>query len=91
MPKRTGKHLDVVQNAKRIMDEALSHVESPGPVAVNDAMISEVMREMGRRGGKVGGRSRMDSMTKKQRSAFGRAAVKARWEKYRAEHTKKHA
>ncbi len=47
-------------------------------------MISQVMREMGRRGGKIGGKNRMESLGVKGRSALGKAAVEARWKKYRA-------
>lgn len=36
--------------------------------------ISEVMRELGRRGGKVGGKRRLQTMTKEERSAIARKA-----------------
>ena len=91
MPKRTGKRLDVVQNARRVTDEALRRVEEPASPAVNPTTVSEVMRAMGRRGGKLGGRTRMNSMSAKERSAFGKAAVQARWDKYRAEQAEKRA
>ncbi len=51
-------------------------------------MISQVMAEMGRRGGKIGGKNRMASLGKKGRSALGKAAVEARWAKYREEKAK---
>jgi hypothetical protein len=50
-----------------------------------DAVISQVMAEMGRRGGRIGGKKRMESMGKKGRSEFARAAVNVRWAKYRAQ------
>lgn len=40
--------------------------------------ISEVMRAMGRRGGKVGGRKRMEALTAEERSELARKAVAAR-------------
>lgn len=40
--------------------------------------ISEVMRAMGNRGGKVGGRKRMDALSPEQRTALAKKAVAAR-------------
>jgi hypothetical protein len=87
MPQRTGKRLDFVQNARRIVDESTrKHETVEQPTAkLNPSLISQVMAEMGRKGGKAGGKSRMKSMGAKGRSEFGRAAVNARWAKYRAE------
>jgi len=46
-------------------------------------LISEVMREMGRKGGKAahgkGGKKRMAALTAEQRRALARKAAKARW------------
>ncbi len=84
MPKRTGRKLDVVQNARRVVDESLKRFEESS--MPNPAMISQVMAAMGRKGGKVGGKARMENLGAKGRRALGRAAVKARWAKYRAEH-----
>jgi hypothetical protein len=50
--------------------------------------ISEVMRAMGSRGGKVGGRKRMDALSPEERSALAKKAVAAR-EAKRAKGTKK--
>jgi hypothetical protein len=48
-------------------------------------LISEVMRAMGKKGGKAGGakggRARMASLTPKQRKELARKAVQARWAK----------
>jgi hypothetical protein len=48
-------------------------------------LISKVMREMGRKGGKAaagkGGKLRMASLTRKQRKELARKAAKARWAK----------
>lgn len=84
MPQRTGKRPDFVQNARRMVDESIRPHET-APATLNPSLISQVMAEMGRKGGKAGGKSRMESMGKKGRSEFGRAAVNARWAKYRAE------
>jgi hypothetical protein len=40
------------------------------------------MAEMGRRGGRIGGKRRLETMTKRQRSNVAKAAAKARWAKH---------
>jgi len=46
-------------------------------------IISRVMREFGRKGGKIGGpkggRARMAALTPEERSALARRAARARW------------
>ena len=37
------------------------------------------MAQLGRKGGKVGGKRRLETMTSKQRSEVARKAAKARW------------
>jgi hypothetical protein len=88
MPQRSSKRPDFVQNARRMVDESIRPHEKP-VVKLNPSLVSQVMAEMGRKGGKAGGRSRMDSMDNEARSKFGRAAVNARWAKYRAEKARK--
>lgn len=43
--------------------------------------VSRVMSEMGRRGGKIGGKRRLETMTDEQRSHSAYIAAKARWSK----------
>jgi hypothetical protein len=45
------------------------------------AQISLVMAELGRKGGKKGGKRRLETMTPKERSAVARKAAQARWDK----------
>jgi hypothetical protein len=45
------------------------------------AQISHLMAEMGRRGGKIGGKRRLETMTAAQRSAVALKAARARWTK----------
>lgn len=48
-------------------------------------LISEVMREMGRKGGKAaggkGGKNRMAALTAEERKTLARKAARARWAK----------
>lgn len=53
----------------------------PRPAKVSDA-ISRVMAAMGRRGGKIGGKRRLTTMTPEQRSAVALKAAKTRWAKH---------
>lgn len=78
MPKRTRttKKLDDVQNARRVFLEA---IESTETVALT--VVQKVMREMGAKGGKVGGKRRLETMTDEQRKRSARKAAKARWAK----------
>jgi len=42
-------------------------------------MVSKVMAEMGRRGGRIGGKRRMETMTAEERSTVASNAAKRRW------------
>jgi hypothetical protein len=44
-------------------------------------IISRVMSEMGRKGGKIGGKRSLETMTPEQRSERARKASAARWAK----------
>lgn len=43
--------------------------------------VSLLMSELGRRGGKIGGKRRLETMTAKERSKVAKRAAKARWHK----------
>jgi len=73
MPKRISKKLkDSNQIAAAVV--ALSTAEMP-----DKAALSKIMAEMGRRGGKVGGKRRLKTMTDEQRRAAASKAARARW------------
>jgi hypothetical protein len=71
--KRTPTKLDTVQNARRVFIEATETVEL--------TIVQQVMREMGAKGGKIGGKRRLETMTDAQRSKSAKKAAKARWSK----------
>ena len=75
MPKRTRKaeNLDVFQNARKVFLEAVETTEL--------TIVQKVMREMGAKGGKIGGKRRLETMTDAQRSRSAKKAAKARWAK----------
>lgn len=80
MQKRTStKKLDTVQNARRVVLE--STAQAGLDVVSNPSLLSQVMAEMGRRGGKIGGKRRLETMSDAQRTEVARKAAKARWGK----------
>ena len=78
MPKRTrtSNNLDSVQNARRVVLESIASTET-----VELTIIQRVMREMGARGGRIGGKRRLETMTDEQRKRSARKAAKACWAK----------
>jgi hypothetical protein len=80
MPNRTRTpKLDVVQNARRVVLESVQETETFGP-----SLVSQVMSQMGRIGGKIGGKRRLVTMTDQERSDIARLGAKARWAKAEA-------
>ncbi|MEQ1575551.1 MAG: hypothetical protein ABL993_15025 [Vicinamibacterales bacterium] len=89
MPKRTSRPkrppgLDTVQNARRVV---LASIGEPDPLdtpvaPAHPALISQVMAEMGRKGGRIGGKRRLETMTSRERSKVAKAAATARWAKH---------
>jgi hypothetical protein len=51
------------------------------PPKVSTSDISRVMAAMGRRGGKIGGKRRLTTMTAEQRRTVAQKAAQARWSK----------
>jgi len=56
--------------------------ESAGERLPTKSQISLLMSALGRKGGKIGGKRRMETMTAKERSAVASNAAKARWERH---------
>lgn len=49
------------------------------------ANVSEYMAEIGRKGGHIGGKRRLKTMTRAQRSRVATKAAKARWKKAKSQ------
>lgn len=80
MPKRSSKR-DVNQIAKSIVDQIAGEKQpqdEPKP-AKNPAAV-----ELGRLGGKKGGKARAEKLSANQRSEIAKKAAAARWEKKNA-------
>jgi hypothetical protein len=69
-PKRFG---DPTQLARQLV------TESTDEQLPTKAQISQLMASLGRKGGKIGGKRRLETMTASERSAIASKAAKARW------------
>lgn len=84
MPKRiSNKPSDVNQAAFLMVQRSTGEPEpqAESSVKASKSEISRVMAAMGRKGGKIGGKRRLSTMTSKERKAVARKAAKARWSK----------
>jgi hypothetical protein len=84
MPKRSSKDPNVT--AFNTLNQFLAKNDTPsaGPklsASLDNAELRrQLMQEMGRRGGKKGGKARAANLSKKERSEIARNAAKARWD-----------
>jgi hypothetical protein len=84
MPKRKSKpKLDTVQNARRVMLASVGESDTANdtPAPVTKSVISQVMAEMGRKGGRIGGKRRLETLSDRRRSQIAKDAARARWGK----------
>lgn len=71
---------DLNENAFSIVQQATGEAPSPADDGKNQAAV-----ELGRLGGKKGGKARAEALTPEQRSAIARKAAQARWQKDKEE------
>ena len=83
MPKRIRKpKLDTVQNARRVVLASIGDTrEAETPTPQPRSVVSQVMAEMGRRGGLIGGKRRLETLSDRRRSQIAKQAAQARWGK----------
>jgi hypothetical protein len=81
MPKRiSSKKRDANQTASAVVALAVLE-ETPD---INPNVLSQIMSAMGRKGGKIGGKRRLETMSAKERSRVAKKAANARWAKSNA-------
>jgi hypothetical protein len=74
--------MDVNQAAFQMVHRSTQTETSPArQPKVSSSDISRVMAAMGRKGGKIGGKRRLSTMTPEQRREVALKAAKARWSK----------
>lgn len=75
---------DPNQLAKWLVDVSTKETDpEPATVPASPANLSEYMAAIGRKGGQIGGKRRLKTMTKAQRSTVAKKAAKARWSRPR--------
>jgi hypothetical protein len=80
---------DPNQLAKWIVDQSTGEnpiqeqEPEPKPASAVPPNLSEYMAAMGRKGGQIGGKRRLKTMTKEQRQKVAAKAARARWNKPR--------
>ena len=81
MPKQLKKKrpADVNQLAHALVRESTDTDDAAKPVT--PAEVSRVMATMGRKGGRIGGKRRLETMTPEARSEVALKAARARWAK----------
>lgn len=83
MPKRVKQKkrtTDENEIAFQLVQRATQEPESNQATTV-PASISEYMAQIGSKGGKIGGKRRLTTMTAKQRSEIASKAAKAKWKR----------
>ncbi len=78
MPKRISKPMDMNQAAFQMVRRSTGTADPP---KVTASEVSRVMAAMGRKGGKIGGKRRLEAMTPEQRREVAMKAAKTRWSK----------
>jgi hypothetical protein len=86
MPKRiSSRPSDVNQAAFQMVQRSTEQTEpEPKPKKTRrkvPLLVSQVMRAMGRKGGKIGGKASLLTMTSEERRDRALQAAKARWAK----------
>jgi hypothetical protein len=85
MPKRISKKKqepDANEIAFRVVSAATTESLTPSQTSLA-ATVSQIMAEMGRKGGKIGGKRSLETMSKVERKRRAEAAAKARWKKHK--------
>lgn len=72
---------DVNQWARHMVEQSTAETEPETPLAIAPAALSAYMSALGRKGGRIGGKRRLVTMTHEERSAVGLKAARARWKK----------
>lgn len=77
MPKRISKKKrDANETAAAVV--ALATADEP---QIDRTTLSQVMSAMGRKGGKIGGKRSLETMSMRERKQRAKKAAKARWKK----------
>jgi hypothetical protein len=76
MPKRISKKL---KDPNQIAAAVVNLATNEEPPAIDRETLSQVMAAMGRKGGKIGGKRSLETMSAADRKKRAKDAAKARW------------
>lgn len=80
MPKRISRSRDINQAAHQMVHRSTDTEDREiRPPKISSSDISRVMAAMGHKGGKIGGKRRLQTMTAEQRREIALKAAKSRW------------
>lgn len=71
---------EIIQLTHKLVDLSTTNKEESITPPTQE-QVSFLMSEFGRRGGKIGGKRRLETMTPEERSKVAKRAAKARWHK----------
>lgn len=74
--KQKQRPTDVNELARALVEESTNDDNAELPTK---AQVSALMAHLGRKGGKIGGKRRLQTMTKEERAEVARKAARARW------------
>ena len=81
MPKRPGNAKETRARKDRVSQPARASLEEIEKIVRENPGKNPAAVALGRKGGKVGGKARMNSLTPEQRSELALKAARARWGK----------
>jgi hypothetical protein len=84
---------DPNRRAKQLLDEHMAKFEASEkpPAPSFQEQLSAHMAQLGRKGGTIGGKRRLDTLSPKRRKEIARLAAQARWRnnaKHKGDHTR---
>lgn len=88
MPKRikhSKRPKDMNQLARQLVEHSASQPPETMQLGTHYVSISEYMAAIGRKGGQIGGKRRLKTMTVEQRREAATKAAKARWRRANSE------
>lgn len=80
-PPKTKRPRDVNQLAHLLVEQSTAVPEELAPPSPVPANISKYMAEIGRKGGQIGGKRRLSTLSNKKRREIAAKAARARWSK----------
>lgn len=81
MAKNKRKRPSDVNELAKYLVKATTEEENRGIPLPSKEQISSLMATLGSKGGKVGGKRRLETMTPEERSTVARKAARARWKR----------